>query len=94
MKKLILILLIVLPFTIYSQEKKDEFKDYKPCTECLDGWKKSNGDFSPSITTPQKDTGEIRNRARRVGTFFVSAVGVVAAAVMYKKLNDEANKIP
>ena len=57
MKKLIIILLILLPLTVNSQDiKNPDFKDYKVCTECFQSeqWHKTGLDNYGIVSSPRQ----------------------------------------
>ncbi len=99
MKKLILILtLIVLSLKVLGQDiKTDEYKDYKPCTQCLDKWKHSNSsDYAPT-GSPQRSNdsfgGAVKNQGKKIGQFFAVLIGGIATVIIYKKVDNEINKV-
>lgn len=58
MKTIILLLLLAVSFGVSAQEKKT-YNDYKPCTECFEQWKVSEGRTGE---TPAVSNMEIRTR--------------------------------
>jgi len=97
MKKLIILFLILLPLTMYSQEaQKPDYKQYKACTECFDHWEKSSptGLESYGLTqSSSKREGYAKQQAKR---FFGAIAGIFIVAttyVVYNKVNNVADAI-
>ena len=80
-----------------GQEVTDEYKDYKPCKECLDKWTNTtNSDYAPTgshLHKTNNSLGEgLRNQSRKVGQFCAVIIGGIVTVFIYKKLDNEINK--
>lgn len=81
MKKLIILFSLFLIASVsLAQDSKEKYKDYKPCTECFDKWKKSDtktGLESYGISAPSRRDNYAKQQLRRtfgwIGGIFVAA---------------------
>lgn len=95
MKKILLIILLSLTsVALHGQEiKTDEYKDYKPCSECFEKWRKSSNDGFTTTKSSSQPDNQAKAAVRRIGAFFVSLVAVTAGVIIYKKTDEAVNQI-
>lgn len=103
MKKLIFISIFsILSLRTLAQEVNiDEYKTYKPCTECsTEQWQKSRStglnrstNSTSSHSTTSSIGNDLKNGTRKVVVYCVAIVGTLAGVIIYQKLNNEINNI-
>lgn len=95
MKKIILILTLTVITSATFAQTKEDYKNYKACTECFDKWNNSSsGTVNLHLNKPKKNSNsEARQFFRRLG---VGVVGIVSTAVLltvYQKTYQATNAI-
>jgi len=103
MKKYILILSFVLiSFISPCQTLLEDYSSFKPCSECFDQWKTTNGETgannSPSRkSVPKQKTSEAARQTKNfVRGIVMPIIGIFTAAisyVIYRKVTDATNGI-
>lgn len=94
MKKLFLIIVLLSLSSIsFSQENKEKYKDYKPCTECFDKWEKSGPVKDYNNLYPKQSENRGGQQVRRVVGGVVAIVVSAITLVIYSKTNKAVNEI-
>jgi len=104
MKRILLIIALVGLTSLSLAQSKDEpkvekYKDYKPCIECFDEWKKTNPNSSQSnILNQNKLAQQSASFGKRQLNGFVSivatiVVGAVTVAIINKTTNFTNNAV-
>ena len=104
MKQIIILILLQLSLNSSAQQKIDEYKDYKACTECLDKFKPTtNLDLEKWNKTGLGNYGiapQANNAKRYVNNQVKGVIGVVLGIVVvavtysiYNKVNTATNAI-
>lgn len=103
MKQIIILILLQLSLNSSAQQKIDEYKDYKACTECLDKFKPTTnlelekwnktGLGNYGIAPPEKAKRYISNQVKGVVGVVLGIVVVAVTYSIYNKVNTAASEI-
>ncbi len=97
MKRILLIIALVgLTSLSLAQDKEksiEKYKDFKPCIECFDDWKKSNPNSSQSNILAQNKLAQqsANYGSNQLKTFGRIVLGIVASAVTLAVINKTTN---
>lgn len=84
-------MLFSLSLTAKAQIKTDEYKDYKPCSECFEKWHTST--VTGNTTVKNEVASQSKNGVRRIGAFVGSLVVATIGVIIYKKVDETVNQV-
>ena len=97
--KLLILSLIFFSAQLFAQQKIDEYKDYKPCTECFDKFKNNN---NVSLETWKKSGlgnygiapqgSRVKSQVRQRVGGIVGGIAVIFISAITYSIYNQANK--
>ena len=91
MKILLLLLFCFILHMAQAQEKTDEFKTYKPCTECFEKWHNGSYAGTQPQTQPRQNNTFLGPRARNFIRGVVAVSVITISAIILTKYSQNAS---